>query len=284
MLGTGASESSRSSRSARRAPSSSTSVPCSSSGRPTRRGCSPRSARICSASSPTPPKQSRLSAPATRACTPLRVETSRVRRRARSTSCWSPSTRAWSSWTRQRRRPLTVSRIEASLAKHTVPRRGSTSHVGRDHAVPAAGPGGERDLADPYLPGRRHQRARFSASSARFPTATSCTRSTLGPPVVASLLLDRVAPPAARSHRAPHEISWVSGVALLRIGIAVFTGAVLPWGAQKAYTDARAGRPEFALFLVGEWPRLFTRGGRGCCTEHPRRWRSGPRGGRPRRP
>jgi quinol-cytochrome oxidoreductase complex cytochrome b subunit len=79
---------------------------------------------------------------------------------------------------------------------------------------------------------------------------------------VASLFVHLVSVLVRRSFRPPHELGWVSGVALLFVGVAqAFTGAVLPWS-QKAYTDARVGS-EFARYVpfVGPWLHRFMRGG-----------------------
>lgn len=65
-----------------------------------------------------------------------------------------------------------------------------------------------------------------------------------------------------RSFRPPHELSWLSGIASLFIGIGMaFTGAVLPWS-QAAYTDARVGS-ELAKYVpfIGAWLKRFMRGG-----------------------
>jgi quinol-cytochrome oxidoreductase complex cytochrome b subunit len=79
---------------------------------------------------------------------------------------------------------------------------------------------------------------------------------------VASLILHLFSVLVRRSFRPPHELGWVSGVALLLVGLGqAFTGAVLPWS-EKAYTDARVGS-EFARYvpLVGGWLHRFMRGG-----------------------
>src|ERR1019366_1771700 len=65
-----------------------------------------------------------------------------------------------------------------------------------------------------------------------------------------------------RSFRPPHELSWLSGVVSLGLGIGLaFTGALLPWS-EAAYTDARAGS-ELARYVpvVGDGLSRFLRGG-----------------------
>lgn len=79
---------------------------------------------------------------------------------------------------------------------------------------------------------------------------------------VASLLAHLFTVMVRRSFRPPHELSWLSGVVLLLLGIGqAFTGAVLPWS-EQAYMDARVGS-EFARYvpLVGGWLHRFMRGG-----------------------
>ena len=79
---------------------------------------------------------------------------------------------------------------------------------------------------------------------------------------VASLLLHMFTVVVRRSFRSPHELSWVSGILLLVLGVGqAFTGAVLPWS-ERAYTDARVGS-EFARFVpfIGGWLHRFMRGG-----------------------
>lgn len=65
-----------------------------------------------------------------------------------------------------------------------------------------------------------------------------------------------------RSFRAPRELSWLSGMVLLFLGIGLaFTGAILPWS-QTAQTDARIGS-DLAKYvpLLGDQLRRFMRGG-----------------------
>jgi cytochrome b6 len=65
-----------------------------------------------------------------------------------------------------------------------------------------------------------------------------------------------------RSFRPPHELSWLSGVVSLGLGIGLaFTGALLPWS-EAAYTDARVGS-ELARYVpvVGDGLSRFLRGG-----------------------
>jgi len=64
------------------------------------------------------------------------------------------------------------------------------------------------------------------------------------------------------SFKPPHELSWLSGLALLALSLGLaFTGAVLPWS-QRAYTDARVGS-EFAHYvpIIGDWLERLMRGG-----------------------
>ena len=65
-----------------------------------------------------------------------------------------------------------------------------------------------------------------------------------------------------RSFRPPHELTWISGVVMLVLGVGLaFTGAVLPWS-ETAYTHARVAS-DLAGYtpLVGGWLRTFLRGG-----------------------
>jgi quinol-cytochrome oxidoreductase complex cytochrome b subunit len=65
-----------------------------------------------------------------------------------------------------------------------------------------------------------------------------------------------------RSFQAPKELSWLSGLVALFLGLALaFTGAVLPWS-QSALTDARIGSDLAGYVpLVGGVLRRFMRGG-----------------------
>jgi len=79
---------------------------------------------------------------------------------------------------------------------------------------------------------------------------------------VACLLLHVFTVLVRRSFKPPHELSWLSGLLLLVLGLGLaFTGAVLPWN-QRAYTDARVGS-EFARYvpLMGDWLEHLMRGG-----------------------
>ena len=65
-----------------------------------------------------------------------------------------------------------------------------------------------------------------------------------------------------RSYKPPHELTWLSGLVSLVIGIGMaFTGAILPWS-QKAYAQARVGS-EIAhnIPLIGGWMHRLLRGG-----------------------
>jgi len=79
---------------------------------------------------------------------------------------------------------------------------------------------------------------------------------------VACLLAHMFTVVVRRSFRAPHELSWLSGLAALVIGIGLaFTGAILPW-TEAAYTHARVGSQLAGKFpFFGEWLRRFLRGG-----------------------
>jgi len=65
-----------------------------------------------------------------------------------------------------------------------------------------------------------------------------------------------------RTFKPPHELSWLSGMASLVLGIGLaFTGTILPWS-ERAYAHARVGT-ELAKYvpLIGGWLRGFLRGG-----------------------
>jgi len=65
-----------------------------------------------------------------------------------------------------------------------------------------------------------------------------------------------------RTFRAPHELSWISGILSLVLGVGLaFTGAVLPWS-ENAYADAMVGSGLARnVPLVGGWLMRFMRGG-----------------------
>ncbi len=79
---------------------------------------------------------------------------------------------------------------------------------------------------------------------------------------VACLMLHAFAVLARRSFRPPQELSWLSGLLLLALGLGLaFTGAVLPWS-ERAYTDARVGSELARHFpFVGGWLVRLMRGG-----------------------
>ncbi|HEX7602952.1 MAG TPA: cytochrome b N-terminal domain-containing protein, partial [Polyangiaceae bacterium] len=65
-----------------------------------------------------------------------------------------------------------------------------------------------------------------------------------------------------RTFRPPHELTWLSGVVALVLGIGMaFTGAILPWN-EAAYTNARVGS-QLAKYvpLLGTGLQRFMRGG-----------------------
>ncbi len=65
-----------------------------------------------------------------------------------------------------------------------------------------------------------------------------------------------------RSYRSPQELSWLSGLVALFIGVGLaFTGTILPWS-QKAYAQARVGS-EIAhnVPFLGNWLYRLLRGG-----------------------
>ena len=79
---------------------------------------------------------------------------------------------------------------------------------------------------------------------------------------VASLLAHVFAILVRRTYRPPHELTWLSGVVLLVLGLGLaFTGTILPWS-ENAYTQAGVGS-ELASFVpvIGGWLRGFMRGG-----------------------
>ena len=79
---------------------------------------------------------------------------------------------------------------------------------------------------------------------------------------VACLLAHMFTVVVRRSFRAPHELSWLSGLIALVLGLGLaFTGAILPW-TEAAYTHARVGSQLAGQFpLFGAWLRRFLRGG-----------------------
>ena len=160
---------------------------------------------------------------------------------------------------------LGVSRIEASLAKHTVPRRGFIFYLGGITLFLLLVQVASGILLTLYYRAdatQAHASIERIVGEVPYGDLVHEVHVWAADLFVASLLLHVFTVLVRRSYRAPHEISWVSGVALLLIGIAqAFTGAVLPWS-EKAYTDARVGS-EFARYvpLVGEWLRRFMRGG-----------------------
>lgn len=67
---------------------------------------------------------------------------------------------------------------------------------------------------------------------------------------------------ARRSFKPPQELSWLTGLVALVLGVGLaFTGAILPW-TQRAFADARTGS-EIARYVpfVGDWLHRFMRGG-----------------------
>jgi quinol-cytochrome oxidoreductase complex cytochrome b subunit len=79
---------------------------------------------------------------------------------------------------------------------------------------------------------------------------------------VASLLIHAFTVLVRRSFKPPQELSWLTGLVLLALGVGLaFTGAMLPWS-ERAYTDARVGS-DLAHYvpLVGDWLQRLMRGG-----------------------
>lgn len=79
---------------------------------------------------------------------------------------------------------------------------------------------------------------------------------------VASLLAHLFAIVMHRSFRSPRELSWLSGLVALFLGIGLaFTGALLPWS-QASLIDARIGTDLAGYVpLIGDPLRRFMRGG-----------------------
>ncbi len=79
---------------------------------------------------------------------------------------------------------------------------------------------------------------------------------------VACLLAHLFAVVVRRSFRAPQELTWLSGLAALVLGVGLaFTGAILPW-TESAYTHARVGSQLAGQVpIFGTWLRRFLRGG-----------------------
>jgi quinol-cytochrome oxidoreductase complex cytochrome b subunit len=79
---------------------------------------------------------------------------------------------------------------------------------------------------------------------------------------VACLLAHMFTVMVRRSFRPPQELSWLSGLFALFLGLGLaFTGAILPW-TESAYTHARVGSQLAGQVpFVGAWLRRFLRGG-----------------------
>ncbi len=66
-----------------------------------------------------------------------------------------------------------------------------------------------------------------------------------------------------RSFKPPHELSWMSGLVALVVGVGLaFTGAILPWN-EGAYANATIGSSLARnVPFIGDWLMRFMRGGR----------------------
>jgi len=155
--------------------------------------------------------------------------------------------------------------IEASLAAHRASRRGFMFHVGGItlFLLVVQVVSGIL-LAIYYRPDADHAHASVERIVGEIPYGNLVrgVHVWAADLFVVSLLIHLFTVVVRRSFRAPHELTWVSGIALLLVGLGqAFTGAVLPWS-EKAYTDARVGS-EFARYvpLVGDWLHRFMRGG-----------------------
>ena len=80
---------------------------------------------------------------------------------------------------------------------------------------------------------------------------------------VATLFVHLFSVLVRRSFRPPHELSWISGIFSLVLGVGLaFTGAILPWN-EAAYADATVGSGLARnVPLIGDWLMRFMRGGR----------------------
>jgi quinol-cytochrome oxidoreductase complex cytochrome b subunit len=160
---------------------------------------------------------------------------------------------------------LGVTRIQTSLAKHAVPRHGFVFYLGGVTLFMLLVQVASGILLTLYYQpdaARAHASVERIVGEVAYGDLVHEVHVWAADLFVASLLLHVFTVMVRRSFRPPHEVSWLSGVALLVVGIGqAFTGAVLPWS-ERAYTDARVGS-EFARYvpLIGGWLHRFMRGG-----------------------
>jgi ubiquinol-cytochrome c reductase cytochrome b subunit len=160
---------------------------------------------------------------------------------------------------------LGLTRIETSLEKHTVPRHGFVFYLGGITLFLLIVQLASGILLTLYYQpdaAQAHASVERIVGEVAYGDLVHAVHVWAADLFVASLLLHVFTVMVRRSFRSPHEMSWLSGVALLVLGIGqAFTGSVLPWS-ERAYTNARVGS-EFARYVpfIGGWLHRFLRGG-----------------------
>jgi len=156
-------------------------------------------------------------------------------------------------------------RVEAYLAKRSVPRHGFMFYVGGITLFLFLVQVASGVLLTLYYQpdaAQAHGSVERIVGEISYGDLVRAVHVWAGDLFVASLMLHMFIVMARRSFRAPQELTWLSGIALLALGVGeAFTGAVLPWS-ERACMDARVGS-ELALYvpLVGAWLRRLMRGG-----------------------
>jgi quinol-cytochrome oxidoreductase complex cytochrome b subunit len=156
-------------------------------------------------------------------------------------------------------------RLETSLAAHTVPRRGFVFYLGGMTLFLLIVQVASGILLTLYYQpdaAQAHASVERIVGQVAYGDLVHAVHVWAADLFVASLLVHMFTVMVRRSFRSPQELSWVSGFLLLVLGVGqAFTGAVLPWS-ERAYMHARVGS-EFARYVpfVGEWLHRFMRGG-----------------------